>query len=203
MLPSCYLILLNLGPITVEPTVLCDGKDCAGEGLILPGFEPGLTWVAAGLGWWLWSRRVMAPGLWSLCRDSAEAGAGGCSCCVGSAAPVRRLGLGLSPPETHHLAPDPSPRGIGLARGLHPIFWANSSLVGEIPSTKKSGDAAEQHRTPPYESAPPDEFSGIRCLSIKLSRHGCVGRAKTFLCRSNIQQLMPVIENLMWSRGYF
>lgn len=83
MLRSRYLILLNLGPITVEPTVLCDGKDFAGEGLILPRFEPGLAWAAAGLGWWPRSRHVMAPGLWSLCRDSVEAEAGVCSYCVG------------------------------------------------------------------------------------------------------------------------
>lgn len=48
MLRFCYLILLNLGPITVEPAVLCDGNDCAGEGLILPGCEPGLAVAVLG-----------------------------------------------------------------------------------------------------------------------------------------------------------
>lgn len=83
--------------------------------------------------------------------------------------------------------------GIRLAQGMHPIFRVHSSLGRETPTTAKSSDAASAH---------PHEFSGIRCLDIKLSRCGCVGWAKIFLCRSDMQ-LMPLIQNLMWSRRYF
>lgn len=68
MLRFCYLILLNLGPIIVEPAVLCDGNDCAGErarsclglSLGLMGWQQGWVsghtagLVATGLGWWRW-----------------------------------------------------------------------------------------------------------------------------------------------------
>lgn len=60
----------------------------------------------------------------------------------------------------------------------------------------------EQWVPHPYVSTHTYGFTGIRCLDIKLSRCRCVGWAKIFLSRSNMQ-LMPMIENLMWSRRYF
>lgn len=106
----------------VGPTMLCDGNGCAGQGLILPGLEPGLG-MAAGLGWWPWPRFAVAL-LQPMCpQDPAELGVWGYG--VGSAAPLCLPGLGLRPP-------------MRLARGMDPIFSVDSFLLRETEAMEKS-----------------------------------------------------------------
>lgn len=109
-------------------------------------------------------------------QDSAEAEAGICDYCVGSVAPICCLGLGLSPQE-----------------------WRASGWPTECTPFPGKPEGKPQPWPNPVTlptAAHPNEFSGIRCLDIKWSRCRCVGWAKIFLCRSNMQ-LKPMIKNLM------